>query len=106
MSEHGDKRREFSMKMAVLELAAIAMGYEVTRGRGYVSPEANVAEGGHRRSCHLFGLAQDINLYLDGNYIKDKTGHEQLHDIWDIMGGARRIHKDMNHYSFEWQGVI
>ena len=47
-----------------------------------------------------------MNLYLNGTYIEDKTGHEQLHDIWDIMGGARRIHGDMNHYSFEWQGVI
>ena len=101
----GDERRRFSRKIAVLVLVANEMGYEVAYGRGYASEAANAADGGHRKSVHLVGLGQDLNLYKDKVYITDGTGHKELHDVWDLMGGAERIERDMNHYSFAWQGV-
>ena len=105
MSALGDKRREFSWKMSILELVAKAMGYEIARGRGFASENANKADGGRKRSVHLAGLGQDLNLYINGRYIRDDEGHDKLHDVWDMMGGAERIDEDMNHYSFEWQGM-
>ncbi len=46
-----------------------------------------------------------MNLYIDGRYIRDKEGHDELHNFWDLLGGAERIKKDMNHYSFEHNGM-
>ena len=63
-------------------------GWKLTPGRGLVSPEANKAEGGHEESTHLYGLGQDYNLFINGDWIR-----------WGGDWG------DFNHFSFEWQGV-
>jgi hypothetical protein len=37
----------------------------------------------------------------------DENIWKQIRDgteTWDSMGGAPRIEKDMNHYSFVWEG--
>lgn len=101
----GEKQREFTRMLGLLYVYAYSIGYELSLGRGRVSEAANLADGGHKRSLHLSGLAQDINLYIDGKYITDSTGHTELHDYWDRLGGAERITNDMNHYSFEHNGM-
>ena len=53
---------------------------------------------GHPRSTHKVGLAVDI-------IVADNTLHEAGHDFWDLLGGSKRISEDMNHYSFEWEGI-
>jgi len=107
MSELGDKRRLFTEKIAHLILYAISLGYGVALGRGYASVAANAAEGGHPKSLHLDGLAQDLHLYdnVTGAYITDGKGHDILHDYWDALGGAERISNDMNHYSWPHRGM-
>ena len=60
---------------------------------------------GHPKSVHKVGLALDLNLYLNGIYLTDGSAHKDLHDFWDMLGGAKRIENDMNHYSLEWNGV-
>ena len=88
--------------LALLILYAKHIGLEVTFGRGYASQEANEADGGHTKSLHLSRLAQDLNVFKDEMYLKDDEAakaHNKLHDYWDLIGGAERILRDLNHYS-------
>lgn len=103
----GDKRRKFTVMIAHLILYAESLGYGIALGRGYASAAANAADGGHERSLHLDGLAQDLHLYDigTGEYITGSRGHGILHDYWDAMGGATRILRDMNHYSLANGGM-
>ena len=101
----GQKQRDFTRKLALLILYAYEIGYEISISRGYASEVANVADGGHTDSLHLKRLAMDLNLFKDGEYITDGTGHDQLHDFWDKLGGAARIANDMNHYSMAHGGM-
>jgi len=92
--------------LALLILHAEQLGYQLTQSRGYASEAANKADGGHENSLHTKRLAQDWNLFKDGKYISDGSGHDILHDFWDSIGGARRITNDLNHYSLEDGGMI
>jgi hypothetical protein len=53
---------------------------------------------------HYIGLAIDLNIFKNGKYLTDGTGHDVLHDVWDSLGGAARIPGDLNHYSLEHSG--
>ncbi len=100
MSELGDKQRKFSLIIAKLIIHAYELGYEATLGEGY-----NAAGTGHKEgSNHYIKLALDLNLFKDGVWLKDGTGHRELHDYWDSLGGAPRIEKDLNHYSLKYNG--
>ena len=110
-----DYQWQFVQCLGLLFGYAMFLGVKLTLGRGYVSPEANAAEGGHERSTHLHGLGQDLNLFVDidddgepdyiryGNPMWQKLGEywESLHELarWGGRWG------DHNHFSFEWQGV-
>ena len=61
---------------------------------------------GHQNSLHKKSLAADLHLYQDGTYITDWTGHEELHDFWDTLGGNERIAHDANHYSYGNYGGV
>jgi len=88
--------------------------------RGY---EAALAEGMDRKttkdpttdhmlnSLHEIGLAQDIDLYLDGTYLSDTVDHTQFGLFWEELGVTRQLPLtwggrwgDGNHYSLRWQG--
>jgi len=106
----GQKQRRFSLAIANLILAADRMGYAVTFGDAYRDPRLHGAIGeargyGHPRSAHKMRLAVDLNLFKDGVYLTGGWAHAPLHDVWDAMGGAPRIAHDMNHYSFEHDGM-
>ncbi len=88
--------------VARLILHAQQLGFEVTGGDLYRDPRATY---GHPKSTHRSRLAIDLNLFIDGEYIQDGRGHDKLHDYWDSIGGAKRIEKDMNHYSLKHNGV-
>jgi hypothetical protein len=95
-----EKQSKFVIMLALLIRRANALGYEMTLGCGYCK-----LEGHHRKnSCHYIRLAQDINLFKNGIWLKDGTGHDVLHDIWDGLGGAPRIPGDLNHFSVEHEG--
>jgi hypothetical protein len=96
-----EKQSIFARKIAVLKLVAYELGYEITDGDAYRDPRVKY---GSEVSCHRIRLAEDINLFKDGVWLTDGTGHDELHDIWDKMGGAERIEHDLNHYSFEHEG--
>ena len=101
----GAKQREFTQMLGQLICYAYSIGYEMSLGRGSVSEAANEADGGHKDSLHMLGLAQDYNLFKGARYLSDGRGHDVLHDYWDKLGGAERIKNDMNHYSYAHNGM-
>lgn len=92
------KQSKFVRMVADLIQYAYSQGYEMTFGDAY-------ATTGHMaNSLHYERLAIDLNLFKDGKWLADGTGHDVLHDYWDSIGGAKRIPNDPNHYSLEHNG--
>lgn len=101
------KQSEFNRKASVLALVAYEMGYELTDGDAYRDPRADYPYG-HPKSCHKIRLARDYNIFKNGKFLRGeeaKKAHNMLHDVWDKMGGAPRLKHDLNHYSFEHNGM-
>ncbi|MFA5340248.1 MAG: M15 family peptidase [Clostridia bacterium] len=97
----GEKQRQFTLMVAKLIIHAYDIGYELTLGEGYDDDGTGHAKG----STHYVRLGQDLNIFKNGVWLQDGTGHAELHDFWDKIGGSPRIAKDLNHYSLEWNGV-
>lgn len=100
MSELGEKQRAFTLMIGKLIIHAYDIGYELTLGEGYDDDGVGHMKG----STHYVRLGQDLNVFKDGVWLQDGTGHKELHDYWDSIGGAPRIEKDLNHYSIMWEG--
>lgn len=104
MSELLEKQMAFPLMLAHLILYAYKNGYKITFGEGY--DDDNI--GHAKNSNHYIKLAQDINLFLDGEWLDKgpemEKGHGMLHDYWDTLGGAQRIKNDLNHYSMLYAG--
>ena len=98
----GNKRRQFSQMVALLIQYAHFLGYECAID--YVK-RCEDCQVGHDRSLHKQGLAMDLHLYLEGEYVTTGLPHADLHDFWDLIGGAKRINADMNHYSLAHGGM-
>jgi hypothetical protein len=108
-------QEEFAQSMARLIQKASQLGYGVTLGDAYRSPEqaaANAASGsGISKSLHCERLAIDLNLFKDGVYITDDHGHRELGTWWKTLGPMYRwggdftTRKDFNHYSISPDGV-
>jgi len=102
-----EKQSKFAHMVALLILHAEQLGFEVTGGDWYRDPRSTY---GHPRSLHRKRLAFDPNLfldgrYLDGNHSETDKAYNDLHDFWDSIGGAKRIKKDLIHFSLEHDGV-
>ena len=99
------KQSQFALNVAMLILEAEKRGYEVTLGDAYRDPRATFPYS-HPKSNHKNRLAIDLNLFKDGEFIKDSRGHRDLH-AWfeEYCGGAPMIDNDPNHYSFEHEGM-
>lgn len=96
--------------------------WEVTLADGAVDPYRKVitASGqlvvGHDRqhmdgSLHYLRLAQDLNLFVDGQLVKDGSHPEwkAIGEHWEAMHpelrwGGRFTSVDANHFSFEHEG--
>lgn len=94
---YGDKRRRFTYMQALLVVHAKLLGYELAGKYWFRCPECKI---GDDDSLHKEALAIDYDLYKDKVWLSDGTGHHELHDYWDLIGGAKRIKKDLNHYSY------
>jgi len=81
-----------------------AEGIAYTEGDAFRDPRVH-GEWGEKKaygatfSCHKLKLADDLNFEKDEDHVK-------AHDHWDSIGGAKRILKDLNHYSSGWQGYV
>lgn len=107
-------QQEFAQSAARLIQKAAELGYGVTFGDAYRSPEqaaANARNGsGISNSLHCERLAIDLNLFTNGAYITDDTGHKELGAWWTALGpmyrwGGRFTKRDFNHYSISPDGV-
>lgn len=107
------KQSRFALGVALLIQKADEMGYAVTFGEAWRTPEQakwNAAQGiGTATSLHIERLAVDINLFKDGRYITDGEGHAELGRWWkalhpDHRHGGDFSKRDWNHYSLTPDG--
>jgi hypothetical protein len=98
-----EKQSQFTHMVALLILHADVLGYEMSFGDAYRSPQVPY---GHPRSLHKQRLAIDLNLFRDGVYLAGTDDHEPLGLYWESIGGTwGGRFDDGNHYSLEHNGM-
>ena len=105
MGKLSKKQNKFTRAYPLLMLYAQYLGYELSDGDAYRDPRCKY---GNPKSNHRNRLARDFNIFKDGVYLIGKEAiiaHNKLHDFWDMLGGSKRIKRDLNHYSFLHNGV-
>ena len=106
----GQKQRRFAKMVGLLLCKAYEMGYEVTLGDAFRDPRVHGQWGERKsysaaKSVHKQRLAIDLNLFKDGNYLKDSNAHRPLGEWWESIGGTwGGRFNDGNHYSLEHGG--
>lgn len=103
------RQSQFAKLLPRLLDKAFELGYEVTLGEAYRSPEeaARLASLGLgiKNSNHTKRLAIDLNLFKNGKLLTSTEDHRPLGEYWESLGGSwGGRFKDGNHYSLEWQG--
>lgn len=104
------KQSVFARLAAELIIQAEIQGFEVTLGETYRSPEE--AERlfklgkGIKNSLHTSRLAIDLNLFLNGTYLRSTEAHRPLGEWWERQSQPPDIichwggkFGDGNHYS-------
>lgn len=105
MSELVTKQQKFSLAVSLLANYAYYEGFKITFGECWRRPDN---PHGHPNSTHKSRLAVDLNVFIEDDYLQGEQAeeaHNKLHDFWDMLGGSERIKQDLNHYSFEHNGV-
>lgn len=107
-------QQTFAQDVAFLIAKAYQLGYKITLGEAWRTPEQaawNAAHGkGIAHSLHIEKLAIDINLFkADGTLITDGTGHSDLGAWWKAISpshcwGGDFTSRDYNHYSLTPDG--
>ncbi len=110
-----EKRCLFTLTKARLIVWICVQGWEVASGEGYVAltdAADGDYDGPHKKGgAHYTGLAEDLLLYVNGEYIADGN-HPAWHAIatkWESMHPLARsglffTTRDANHISFEHEG--
>jgi hypothetical protein len=110
----GEKQRLFCSLVAKLIAFAYDIGYEMTFGEAYRTPEqaqANAVKGtGISNSLHTKRLAIDLNLFYNKVYLQRTEEYEELGDYWKSLHplccwGGDFKKPDGNHFSLEHEGV-
>jgi hypothetical protein len=107
---------KFLLDLSRMVIYAHKLGYTVTDGRGFVSPEANRAEGGKKNSLHLVKLAHDLCFFKDGVYLRETDELRIFGDWWkdqgsdhawggDFKDSRGRLVGDGNHFSIKYGGM-
>ena len=82
---------------------ADSLGYELTFGDAYRSPKVKY---GHKRSLHRKRLAVDLNLFIDGKWMKKTKDFRKLGQHWESLGGSwGGRFGDGNHFSLAHGGM-
>lgn len=105
----GQMQRRFTPMVAKLIFKAYEMGYELTFGEAYRTPEQaklNAANGkGISNSLHTDRLAIDLNLFNRGVYMTETAAYKPLGEYWESIGGTwGGRFKDGNHFSLSYNG--
>ena len=108
------KQSLFASRVADLIQAADGLGFEVTLGEAYRSPEeaARLAKAGKgiARSLHTLKLAIYLNLFDAGRYLSTSEAHAELGKIWEGYSTEGAVCAwggrwgDGNHYSIAHRG--
>jgi hypothetical protein len=107
------KQSRFALGVALLIQHADNLGYAVTLGEAWRTPEQakwNAAQGiGTVSSLHIERLAIDLNLFKDGAFLQSTEDHRALGEWWESLGsdyrwGGRFKKPDGNHYSITPDG--
>lgn len=106
-----EKQSLFASLVPRLIDKACEMGFEVTLGEAYRSPEeaARLAKLGKgiKGSLHTLKLAIDLNLFRNGVYQSATEAHRPLGVWWEqqnVLCAWGGWFKDGNHYSLEHEG--
>lgn len=112
-----EKQEAFARLGASLIIAAFRMGYAVTLGEAYRTPEQaawNVAHGkGIKNSLHTQRLAIDLQLFKAGKYLDKSEDYKEMGEYWESLStpglecawGGRFSKPDGNHFSVSHNGV-
>jgi hypothetical protein len=105
------KQNRFAGMVGRLLLRAQEMGYEVTLGEAYRTPEQAALNAqkrtGIRNSLHSLRLAIDLNLFLNGAWLIGSDDHRPLGEWWESIGGSwggTFKRPDGGHYSLAHEG--
>jgi hypothetical protein len=110
----GERQRLFTRLVAKLIEHAYEMGYQLTFGEAFRTPEQaalNAKAGkGIAQSLHGMRLAIDLNLFRNGEYLTDSEAHRPLGEYWktlhpDCCWGGDFSRPDGNHYSMTYGGI-
>ncbi|MBE9532013.1 MAG: M15 family metallopeptidase [Proteobacteria bacterium] len=87
-----EKQRGFTLMVTELVLFSYARGLELTLGEAYRTKEQqelHIKSGLSRvkHSRHQDRLAIDMNLFVDGAYVRDKERYRVLGEKWEALGG-------------------
>lgn len=112
-----EKQSAFVLLVGRLIALADRIGYALTFGEAYRSPEeaARLAAAGKgiTKSLHTQRLAIDLNLFINGVYQPDSAAYQPLGEWWEAQstpeltcawGGRFKPRPDGNHFSLEHQG--
>lgn len=104
-----EKQSLFARLMAMLIGEACRRGFEVTLGEVWRS-EAEAERRGFKNSLHTKRLAVDLNLFRDGEYLRDSEDYKGLGKWWEAQHelcswGGRFSRPDGNHFSVTHGGV-
>lgn len=107
----GEKQRLFAGLVGKLLVHIYESGYEVSLDWAYRPPEVaayySTIGVGIRSSLHTLKLAVDLNLFLDGKWMRETDAHKGFGEWWEkqhelCRWGGR--FGDGNHYSMEHEG--
>lgn len=109
------RQQRFAKLTVKLYLEIERRGYGWSYGDAFRDPrvfgEQGVQKGyGKASSAHKNKLAVDVNLFLNGVYLKDTEAHRQFGEHWctldpDCRWGGHFSDADGNHYSMIYKGV-
>ncbi len=107
-----EARCKFTIALADLIHTANIHGYEIALAEGMDRlTEKDPTHDHMKGSLHELGLAQDIDLYKDGLYLRFTEDHQFLGEWWEEYGKIHELplrwggrFRDGNHYSMEWHG--
>ena len=109
-----EQQQLFSSLIPGLINQAIILGFQVTLGEAFRTPEQakwNEEHGkGISNSLHLSRLAIDLLLFKDGQYITNSNDYLPLGEWWENQNilcawGGRFSSVDGNHFSLTRNGI-
>lgn len=108
------KQSRFVKMLARLIDFAYENGYELTLGDGYRDPRVFGIHGetkpgayGKPYSNHKIRMAQDFNLFRDGEWLQETADFRPLGEFWETLAPDARWggwFNDGNHFSLEHNG--